>query len=364
MSDKLRTHRNITNFAKLIALHKAAISEIEATKSKVTGYDLIAIFALSKHSFAKQFGYLTGSSNKLQDKLDKTIEHFAKQGKDNIVKVLRERKRKPLVDVQHCVFLVNKKSGSVKDYYFRGESDIKNTKFISGRIDGFTVQWQVLTDWYDSTTRENHDQTTGSSREVSDSTSDHESDLEDRSPDDASTTGADERTAVSLIEEVKVAAPPRSDGADIGRDVAAVARFSQRDYLEEAREHQVLGLAGEEYVLKIERDKLVSAGRDDLVEKVVHVSVDEGDVAGYDIRSFDRNGEEIFIEVKTTTEGIETPFFVSANQLNVSIRYPEKYVLYRVFDYDVSKHSGSVYEAKGRLDKNFHLSPQEYRAKR
>ena len=173
------------------------------------------------------------------------------------------------------------------------------------------------------------------------------------------------KPVVPLIETVMVSPPPRSQESDpkVGAPLATKGNHL-RDYAEEAREHQVLGLAGEKYVLKIERDKLVSAGRDDLVEKVVHVSVDEGDVAGYDIRSFDRNGEEIFIEVKTTTEGIETPFFVSANQLNVSIRYPEKYILYRVFDYDVSKHSGSVYEAKGRLDKNFHLSPQEYRAKR
>ena len=75
-----------------------------------------------------------------------------------------------------------------------------------------------------------------------------------------------------------------------------------------------LGLAGEELVLHAERLRLVDAGRPDLADAVVHVSVVEGDGAGYDIGSFSEDGEVRYLEVKTTRSGATSAFFVSPNE--------------------------------------------------
>lgn len=56
-----------------------------------------------------------------------------------------------------------------------------------------------------------------------------------------------------------------------------------------------LGLAGEIMVLNYEKEKLKTLGRVDLTDKVKHISLDEGDGAGYDILSYDEVGHELFI---------------------------------------------------------------------
>jgi len=54
-------------------------------------------------------------------------------------------------------------------------------------------------------------------------------------------------------------------------------------------------------------------GNDKLAERIEHIALTEGDGIGYDIRSFERDGSDRFIEVKTTAYGKQTPFFVSRN---------------------------------------------------
>src|SRR4051812_14439877 len=81
---------------------------------------------------------------------------------------------------------------------------------------------------------------------------------------------------------------PVPDGVNPGgattRTFRAVRRIFRPD--QDARNRK-LGLAGETLVFEVERQRLVAAGRPDLADAVVHVSVVEGDGAGYDIRSID-----------------------------------------------------------------------------
>ncbi|WP_316231730.1 DUF3883 domain-containing protein [Bradyrhizobium sp. SZCCHNR1051] len=65
--------------------------------------------------------------------------------------------------------------------------------------------------------------------------------------------------------------------------------------------NRALGRAGEERVLAHERSTLLAAGRTDLARQIRWVSDVDGDGAGYDIRSFEPDGRERLIEVKTTT---------------------------------------------------------------
>jgi Domain of unknown function (DUF3883) len=93
-------------------------------------------------------------------------------------------------------------------------------------------------------------------------------------------------------------------------------------------------MAGELLVIRRERRLLIEGGRFDLAGRVRHVSVVEGDGAGYDVGSFTLGGEPKYIEVKTTRGSAETLFFVTANEVAFSEAHPDQFFLYRVYHYD------------------------------
>ena len=86
-----------------------------------------------------------------------------------------------------------------------------------------------------------------------------------------------------------------------------------------------------------------------------------GDGAGYDIASFDLDGNPRLIEVKTTNAGVTSSFLVTANEVGVSRVTPDHFWLYRV--YDLAK-SCRISREKGALDAGWSLSPAVYRARR
>ena len=94
-------------------------------------------------------------------------------------------------------------------------------------------------------------------------------------------------------------------------------------YLEREARNASLGRAGEEFVLNFERARLIRLGQESLADRVEHIAVTEGDGAGFDIRSFEADGRDRFIEVKTTAYGKQVPFFVSQNEVMVSQNYSD-----------------------------------------
>ena len=93
--------------------------------------------------------------------------------------------------------------------------------------------------------------------------------------------------------------------------------FSPRkiDWDEINKKRNITGLRGEEIVLAIEQDYLKSIGREDLANKVRHLSVEIGDGLGYDVLSFFDDGREKYIEVKSTAKSTGTSFYLSRNEL-------------------------------------------------
>jgi hypothetical protein len=75
------------------------------------------------------------------------------------------------------------------------------------------------------------------------------------------------------------------------------------NYLELEARNASLGHAGEEFALNFERARLLFAGRDSLASKVENIAQTEGDGAGFDIRSYETDGSDRMIEVKTTAYG-------------------------------------------------------------
>ena len=61
-------------------------------------------------------------------------------------------------------------------------------------------------------------------------------------------------------------------------------------------------------------------------------SAEDGDGAGYDIASFDADGRQRLIEVKTTNGWERTPFHISRNELVVAEERCEAWCLFRLWN--------------------------------
>jgi len=137
-------------------------------------------------------------------------------------------------------------------------------------------------------------------------------------------------------------------------------RFTQIDFSRRDAENRRLGQLGEQFTLEVERRRLLGFGRDDLADKVEWVSQTIGDGLGFDLLSFNHlDDSERFIEVKTTGLGKFFPFYVSENEVRCSEAVPNKYHLYRVFDFS---RSPRLYVLPGAISSACRLTPVQYRA--
>lgn len=155
---------------------------------------------------------------------------------------------------------------------------------------------------------------------------------------------------------ILVAHPPPSTGAVGG----ATGSATSVDIAKKDAANRELGCNGELFVVEYERAKLRRAGRDDLAAKVAWVSQEVGDGLGYDVSSFREDGVQLRIEVKTTKAGKATPFYISANELNVWRSDLEAYRLYRVFAFGKGP---KLFILEGDPDQLLKLEPLSYRAR-
>jgi len=130
------------------------------------------------------------------------------------------------------------------------------------------------------------------------------------------------------------------------------------DPVERDLRNRSLGRAGEEFVLEIEKKKLEKFQRPDLLKKVRWVSADD-DGAGYDILSFEPDGRERLIEVKTTNGAARTPFFLSENECQRASASAESWRLYRVHSF---AQKPRIFQISPPLNKMLHLRPDTWRA--
>lgn len=131
------------------------------------------------------------------------------------------------------------------------------------------------------------------------------------------------------------------------------------NYLEREAQNQILGEAGEQFVINFERARLIRAGRESLADRIEQISATVGPSAGYDILSFEENGTDRFIEAKTTKYGKNTPFFVTPNELKFSLENAGSYFLYRVFKFRAEPR---VFTLQGNLRDQCVLNPSQYLA--
>lgn len=136
-------------------------------------------------------------------------------------------------------------------------------------------------------------------------------------------------------------------------------RAIKRDYLERESRNRSLGQAGELLVMEYEARRLHKEGAAKLADRIEHVSSTTGDGLGFDIQSFDADGRERFIEVKTTAYDQETPFFITPNEVSFSAERADQFHLYRLFTF---RRKPQMFTKAGAVAANFALDPVSFRA--
>ncbi|MHB1808130.1 MAG: protein NO VEIN domain-containing protein [Solirubrobacteraceae bacterium] len=112
-----------------------------------------------------------------------------------------------------------------------------------------------------------------------------------------------------------------------GWPVGAVPRdFDGRE------DDRLLGRRGEEIVLAIERARVADLGES--LDRVVWTS-DAEPFADHDIKSVDDDGEDLWIEVKSTT-GRDGRFSWPGAEFRLAVRARSRYALYRVYEADTT----------------------------
>ena len=134
-------------------------------------------------------------------------------------------------------------------------------------------------------------------------------------------------------------------------------RKTKKNYALIENNNKNLGRRGEELVLEFEKQRVTKLKLD--VSKVQWISEIKGDDEGYDILSLNDDGSARYIEVKTTTQGIDFHFFISGREVEFSRRNKDNYFIYRVFNLNKSP---NFYTQKGYVIDSFELFPTEFKA--
>lgn len=164
-------------------------------------------------------------------------------------------------------------------------------------------------------------------------------------------------------------APPSEPlpGRGMPDEILRIVRRFERPDERDARNRR-LGSAGEQFVFESERNRLLELDRDDLAAGVRWVARDDGDGFGYDIKSFAGAGSEPeterWLEVKTTTGSITTPFFITRNELRVSDRHRDVFRVVRLYSFRPrsAMQPARAYRLKPPLNERVRLEPAVYRA--
>lgn len=130
------------------------------------------------------------------------------------------------------------------------------------------------------------------------------------------------------------------------RKASGVAKKIDFDRIQKSR-NQIEAL-GEEIVMDILTKKAETEG----CKLPIHVSKEEGDSFGYDIRAFDKDGNEIHVEVKTSKGNYADGFELSYNEVKASRVTDYKYMIYRVYGLNIKSKTCRIKVYDGPVNSN------------
>lgn len=125
------------------------------------------------------------------------------------------------------------------------------------------------------------------------------------------------------------------------------------DFEKVASEQRELGDAGEQLVMNFEIRQLRKWGMSEKLSKVRIARPGEG----FDVFSFDVNGNDKFIEVKTTSGDRNSRFFLTRNEVNFMREHKSNFSLYRVYNYNKAINSGKFFEIPGDMQSRLSMDP-------
>lgn len=163
--------------------------------------------------------------------------------------------------------------------------------------------------------------------------------------------------AVALAEIFVPAPVLGADSAPLPERLRRLVR--KFDPVERDHRNRLLGKAGEEFVVNLERCRLAEADRSDLARKVRWVAAEDGDGAGFDVLSFDFGGRQRLLEVKTTNGAARTPFFLTRNEREMAAERPADWRIYRVH---LFAKEPRIFTIAPPLEKTVNLRPETWRA--
>lgn len=165
------------------------------------------------------------------------------------------------------------------------------------------------------------------------------------------------------IEDIVESPPEGGDGSLQNDPTDGPKRRPKKiNYVKRERRNRDLGRAGEEFALGLERRRLKNEGRPELADKIEWTAEERGDGLGYDILSFDSNGESRYVEVKTTKQGRSLPFYLTANELRFSEEADEQFYVYRLYKFS-SGNEPRLYVLNGSVGETCQLTPDSFRAR-
>lgn len=138
--------------------------------------------------------------------------------------------------------------------------------------------------------------------------------------------------------------------AEIGRRYDVAGRDAR---------NKALGDAGEERVFHHEIAALQDAGREDLARRVRWTAQEDGDGFGYDIHSFEPDGRDRLLEVKTTNGWNRTPFHITANECAVAEARRDHWQLVRLWNF---AREPQAFALRPPLDAHLAMSPTSFLA--
>lgn len=144
-------------------------------------------------------------------------------------------------------------------------------------------------------------------------------------------------------------------------DVEENENYEDNYYISKHIYNTKLGELGEEFVYNIEKNS-VAVFNKDYADKVEHVSKLYGDKYGYDISSIDINGNNLKIEVKTTTGDCDTPFYISKNELRfLKENENNGAILYRVYNFNEETKTGQIKKITAQeILNNYEMDTKQY----
>ena len=120
----------------------------------------------------------------------------------------------------------------------------------------------------------------------------------------------------------------------------------------EIKKNTEFGKKGEDIVVEYEKTRLIIEGREDLADKVFATRDIAGNAERFDVLSYDKEGNEKYIEVKTTKGGLNNMFHISENEVEFSEQYQDKYYLYRVYNFNIKSMSADLKIIKGAINRD------------